>query len=91
MGSSTRTRRPGRIVRYWTKGDLLHHLGRYEEALACYERGLATLATYPTADAPGYVRPMRGWFWRAKVATLRALGWESEAREADRQAKELGK
>lgn len=59
-----------------SKGKTLYNQGRFVEALAAYDRAIAL---EPTARR-----------WRNRAATLRALGRNAEAQEAERRANELG-
>ncbi len=59
------------------KGDALMDLGRYEDALAAYEKA--------TVVDPAFPRP-----WYKKGQALKALGRESEADDAFTKAREMG-
>jgi len=61
-----------------TKGELLSHLGRYEEALAIYEVGLRR-------------NPRDKIFWAGKVKALHALERDEEMRIAERKMDEFAK
>jgi tetratricopeptide (TPR) repeat protein len=63
---------------YWdSKGEMYLGTQRYQEALAAFDRALELTPTLALT---------RG----NKAISLRALGREAEAQEAERQAKELG-
>jgi tetratricopeptide (TPR) repeat protein len=63
-------------LRAWTqKGILLSMLGRHEEALEAYDRALA-------------IR-QNGLGWAQRARTLRALGRDAEAEEAERHEQEF--
>ena len=73
----------------WTRrGEALNALGRHEEALAAVEEGLSPpMLAKLTGSEHNWVRAD---VWRGKAVSLRALGRDAEAQEADRHVKELG-
>lgn len=58
------------------RGEILYHLGRYREALAAYQTGLAS-------------RPNHRGLYVGKIKVLHALGRHKEAIKAERELQEL--